>query len=69
MRQIMDLWLQSEIRTRRDAALETSRACRLACLAQDGRSTGIRIRVADSAQAISNVLAALASSLRDGEAA
>jgi len=65
----MELWLQREIRIRRDDALENARACRLACLAQDGRSTGFRIRIANGAQAVSDALAALARSLRGREIA
>jgi hypothetical protein len=60
----MEIWLESEIRIRRDDALESARACRLACLAQNGRSTGFRIRIANGAQAVSDVLAALARALR-----
>jgi hypothetical protein len=65
----MDLWLQAESKIRRDDALENVRRNRLARLAASGRSTKIRIRVANSAQAISDVLAALARSLRNGETA
>jgi hypothetical protein len=63
----VDLWLSSEVRIRRDDALEKVRCCRLARLAASGRSTRIRIRVAEGAQAMSDVLAALARSLRNGE--
>lgn len=69
MRQIMDFWLQNETRTRRDDALENVRRRRLVRLAGRGRSTRLRIRIADGAQAMSNVLAALARSLRSGETA
>ncbi|HVN68535.1 MAG TPA: hypothetical protein VMU38_02630 [Candidatus Binatia bacterium] len=65
----MELWLQTEIRIRRDDALENARSSRLTRLAASGRSSGARIRIADGAQAMSDVLAALARSLRDGEAA
>jgi hypothetical protein len=69
MRQIMDFWLQNETRTRRDDALESVRRRRLVRLAGSGRSTGLRVRIADSAQAVSDVLAALARSLRSGKTA
>jgi|HubBroStandDraft_6_1064221.scaffolds.fasta_scaffold00057_81 hypothetical protein len=63
----MDFWLQTEIRNRRDDALESARRSRLSRLAASGRSTRFRIRIADGAQAISDALAALARSLRNGE--
>ncbi len=63
----MDFWLQTEIRKRRDDALETTRRGRLSRLAASGRSTRIRTRVANSAQAISDVLATFARGLRNGE--
>jgi hypothetical protein len=66
-RRIMDFWLQSEIRKRRDDALENARRSRLTRFAATGRSTWIRIRIAEGAQAISDALAALARSLRNGE--
>jgi hypothetical protein len=66
-RRIMDFWLQSEIRKRRDDALENARRSRLTRYAASGRSTWIRIRIAEGAQAISDALAALARSLRNGE--
>ncbi|MGA9946238.1 MAG: hypothetical protein WBP75_14495 [Candidatus Cybelea sp.] len=65
----MELWLAAEIRIRRDEALENARRSRLLRLAAVGRSTRVRIRIADGAQAISNALAALARSLRNGETA
>ena len=66
-RRIMDFWLQSEIRKRRDDALENARRSRLTRYAASGRSTWVRIRIAEGAQAISDALAALARSLRNGE--
>jgi hypothetical protein len=65
----MELWLAAEIRIRRDEALENARRSRLLRLAASGRSTRVRIRIADGAQAISDALAALARSLRNGETA
>ena len=65
----MELWQEAEIRIRRDDALETRRRSRLTRLAASGRSPGARIRIADSAQAMSDALAAFARSLRDGETA
>jgi len=64
----MDLWREAEIRVRRDDALESAQRRRLTRLAS-GRNTRVRIRIADSAQAMSDALAALARSLRSGETA
>jgi hypothetical protein len=64
----MELWLEAEIRIRRDDVLESVRRSRLSRLAASGRSTRFRIRIADSAQAMSDSLAAVARSLRNGEA-
>jgi len=65
----MDLWHKAEIRIRRDEALENTRRRRIARLAASGRSTRVRNRIADGAQAISDALALLARSLRNGETA
>ncbi len=65
----MDRWLHSEIRIRRDDAFENARCRRLSRLAASGRSKSIRIRVAAAVEAMSDVLAAVASGLRDGETA
>jgi hypothetical protein len=67
MRRIMDLWILREIRIRRDDAFENVRCRRLSRLAASGRSTKVRIRIADGAQAMSDVLAAIARGLRNGE--
>ncbi|MGB8907178.1 MAG: hypothetical protein WCC84_00355 [Candidatus Cybelea sp.] len=65
----MELWLAAEIRIRRDEALENARRSRLLRLAASGRDSRVRIRIADGAQAMSDALAALARSLRNGETA
>lgn len=65
----MELWQDAEIRIRRDDALDNRRRSRLAQLAVSERSPRVRTRIADSAQAMSDALAALARSLRDGETA
>lgn len=65
----MDLWILREIRVRRDDALENARRRRLSSLAATGRSRRVRTRIADGAQAMSDVLAAFARGLRDGETA
>jgi hypothetical protein len=63
----MELWLEAEIRIRRNDALENARRSRLARLAASGRST--KVRIADGAQVVSDAFAALARSLRNGETA
>jgi hypothetical protein len=63
----MDQWMLREVRTRRDDAFEKARCRRLSRLAASGRSRRVRVRIADGAQAISDVLAALARGLRNGE--
>ena len=65
----MELWLEAEIRVRRDDALQNARARRLARLAAGGRSSAVRIHIAGGAQAMSDALAAVARSLRNGETA
>jgi hypothetical protein len=63
----MDLWLETEIRMRREDALTTAHRSRIARLTESGRSRGARARIANGAQALSDVLAALARSLRAGD--
>ncbi len=65
----MDPWLKAEIRIRRDDVLRNARRTEGVSSGPNGRSTGIRVRIAAGAQAISDALAALARSLRNGEAA
>jgi hypothetical protein len=60
----MDLWLKTEVRTRREDVLRSAHRRRLARLAASGRSTSIRVRVADTMDALSGAFAALARSLR-----
>jgi len=65
----VELWLEAEIRIRREDALESARRRRLLGRDAGGRSRTVRIGIANSAQAISDALAAVARSLRNGEAA
>ena len=65
----MELWLDAEIRIRRDDALKYARARRSTRLARSGRSASARARLANGAQAVSDALATLAHNLRNGEAA
>lgn len=60
----MELWFETEIRMRRDDAFKSAELSRLLRLAESGRSTSVRTRIADGAQAMSDALAALAQTLR-----
>ena len=64
----MDYWLETESRMRRDDAVETANRSRLIRLAESGRSTSVRTRIANGAQAMSDLLANLARTLRTGKA-
>jgi hypothetical protein len=65
----MELWLEAEIRIRRDDALQNARRRRSARLARSRSNPRARTRLADGAQAMSDALAVLARNLRNGEAA
>lgn len=65
----MEFWPEAEIRMRRDDAYETANRSRLIRLAESGRSTSVRTRIADAAQKMSDALASLAHTLRSGETA
>jgi len=65
----MDFWIETEIRMRRTDADKTANRSRLIRLAESGRSTSVRTRIADGAQSMSDALASLAHSLRAGETA
>ena len=60
----MDLWYEAEIQMRRDNALDSARRSRLIRLAESGRSTSVRTRIANGAQALSDALAGVARTLR-----
>jgi hypothetical protein len=63
----MDPYLESEIRKRRDDALKSARRGRPTRRTAHERS--VRGRIANGAQAMSDALAALARSLRNGDTA
>ena len=65
----MELWLHSEIRTRRDDASKTPAAVGSHAWLPADEVRAIRARIAAGAEAMSNALAALARSLRNGETA
>jgi hypothetical protein len=65
----MDYWLETESRMRRDAAVELADRTRQIRLAESGRSTSVRTRIANGAQAMSDALALLAQTLRSGRTA
>ena len=60
----MDLWYETAIRERRDAALAYAERTRHARLCEGMRSFGIRDAAADVVQALSDALADIASVLR-----
>ena len=63
----MEYWYETEIRAHRNELLAAAERSRHVRLAESGRSTGVRAYLADSAQAMSERLAELASSLRGTE--
>jgi hypothetical protein len=64
---IMDFWLETESRMRRDDAVENANRRQLIRLAEGGRTTSVRTRIANGAQAVSDALAELAHNLRSSE--
>jgi hypothetical protein len=60
----MELWLEAEIRMRRDDAFHAARSRRMIRLAESGRSSWIRERIAQGAQTMSDALASVARTLR-----
>jgi hypothetical protein len=66
---IMDFWLETESRMRRDDAVENANRRQLIRLAEGGRTMSVRTRIANGAQAVSDALAALAQNLRSSETA
>ena len=65
----MDFWFESEIRARHAEVLASAIRSRHVRLAESGRSTGIRARLADGAQSLSDRLAHIALILRGTERA
>ena len=63
----MEPRLEAEIRIRRDDALKGARYPQRTSRAVGDRNTGMRIRIAHAAEAMSGALATLARSLRNGE--
>ncbi|HTX58222.1 MAG TPA: hypothetical protein VMH02_01010 [Verrucomicrobiae bacterium] len=63
----MELWLETELRVRRENVLETARRCRNLRLAESGRSSSVRAYAAGAVQLASDALANLARNLRAGE--
>lgn len=60
----MDLWLEAEVRVRRDELYDVARVTRQVRLAESGRSTGIRGRIADGADALGVALVTFADRIR-----
>jgi hypothetical protein len=65
----MELWQDAEIRIRRDDALGNAHRSRLLRRAASGRGAKVRARLAHAVEVMSDALAALARSLRNGETA
>ena len=63
----MEFWHETEIRMRRNDAVEAANRSRQLRLAESGRSTSVRGRIANGAQAMSDALALLARTLRAGD--
>lgn len=63
----MEFWYESEIRARRSEVHASAKRSRLVRLAEDGRSTGVRMHLADAVQALSERLAEFAAALRGTE--
>jgi hypothetical protein len=64
----MDYWFEIESRMRRDHVVETARSSRMIRVVESGRSTSVRTRIANGAQALSDALATVARVLRAGNA-
>ena len=64
----MDHWFTSAIHERREELHAQAARARIVRQLESGRSSGLRRRIADSAQKLSDVLAAFAQSVRDGAA-
>jgi hypothetical protein len=60
----MDLWLEAEIRMRRDDAFAAAGNRRTIRMVESGRSRSIRGRIADGAQTLSDAFASVARTLR-----
>jgi len=60
----MDLWLEAEIRMRREDAFTAAGNRRAIRMVESGRSRSIRGRIADSAQTVSDAFASVARTLR-----
>ncbi len=65
----MDYWFEAEVRARHDRIRAYASRNRLARLCESGRSTGVRARLADGAQEMSDRLARFAMRLRGEETA
>ncbi len=61
----MEFWHETEVRMRREDAVENAHRSRLMRLAESGRSTSVRGCIADGAQVVSDALASFARTLRE----
>jgi hypothetical protein len=65
----MEPWFETEIRTRRTDAFADRNRRRIKRLVESGRSTGLRVQLANGAQALSDAFGTLARTLRTKETA
>ncbi|HEY8296528.1 MAG TPA: hypothetical protein VIG32_00695 [Candidatus Baltobacteraceae bacterium] len=61
----MDHWISSETHQRREELYSYASRARIVRLAESGRSTSFRGRIADGAQAMSDLLAHVAQTVRE----
>lgn len=64
----MEHWISVDIQQRRDDLYAQAARARLLRMLESGRSTGLRDRIADSAETLSDLLAGLARVMRNHEA-
>lgn len=64
----MEHWISVEIHQRRDDLLAEAARARIIRMLESGRSSGIRGRIADSAESCSALLAGLARAMRNDHA-
>lgn len=64
----MDNWISSETHRRRDEMLSNAARARIVKMSRNGSSRSIRGRIADGAQAVSDVLEHFAHVVREREA-
>lgn len=64
----MEHWISADIQRRREDLHAQAARARLLRLAESGRSSGLRGRIADNAESLSELLAGLARAMRKSQA-